>query len=111
MLRESLRLAQVLKELVEADADFELAAPVPFSLVCFRLSRRQCAERAAARRRSTAAARLSLAYRAQWPLRSALRDRQFSDHGDRYSRDLALDLRNSANACSRSRLPQRSAES
>ncbi len=36
MLRESLRLARVLKGLVEADEDFELAAPVPFSLVCFR---------------------------------------------------------------------------
>src|SRR6201999_3658121 len=37
MLREALRLAQLLKNLVEADARFELAAPVPFSLVCFRL--------------------------------------------------------------------------
>ncbi len=36
MLRESLRLAQVLKSLVEADEAFELSAPVPFSLVCFR---------------------------------------------------------------------------
>jgi aromatic-L-amino-acid decarboxylase len=36
MLREALRLAQLLKALIEADADFELAAPVPFSLVCFR---------------------------------------------------------------------------
>lgn len=36
MLRESLRLAQLLKGLIEADSDFEVAAPVPFSLVCFR---------------------------------------------------------------------------
>ncbi len=36
MLREALRLAQVLKQLVERDADFELAAPVELSLVCFR---------------------------------------------------------------------------
>jgi aromatic-L-amino-acid decarboxylase len=36
MLRESMRLAQVLKGLVEADTDFEVAAPVPLSLVCFR---------------------------------------------------------------------------
>jgi len=36
MLRESLRLAQLLKSLVEADTDFELSAPVPLSLVCFR---------------------------------------------------------------------------
>ncbi len=36
MLREALRLAQMLKKLVEDDPDFELAAPVPFSLVCFR---------------------------------------------------------------------------
>ncbi len=36
MLRESLRLAQLFKNLVEADDKFELAAPVPFSLVCFR---------------------------------------------------------------------------
>jgi aromatic-L-amino-acid/L-tryptophan decarboxylase len=36
MLRESIRLAQVLKGLIEADSEFELAAPVPFSLVCLR---------------------------------------------------------------------------
>ena len=36
MLRESLRLAQLLKSLIEADSEFEVAAPVPFSLVCFR---------------------------------------------------------------------------
>jgi len=37
MLREALRLAQVLKSLVEESDQFELAAPVPLSLVCFRL--------------------------------------------------------------------------
>ncbi len=36
MLRESIRLAQLVKSLVEADPDFEVAAPVPLSLVCFR---------------------------------------------------------------------------
>lgn len=36
MLRESLRLAQLLRKLVEGDQNFELSAPVPFSLVCFR---------------------------------------------------------------------------
>ncbi len=36
LLRESLRLAKVLQSLVEDDGDFELCAPVPFSLVCFR---------------------------------------------------------------------------
>jgi aromatic-L-amino-acid/L-tryptophan decarboxylase len=36
MLRQALRLAQLLKALIDADSDFELAAPVPFSLVCFR---------------------------------------------------------------------------
>lgn len=36
MLRESLRLAQLLKSLIEDEEDFEVAAPVPFSLVCFR---------------------------------------------------------------------------
>ena len=36
MLRESLRQAQVLKSLVEQSENFELAAPVPLSLVCFR---------------------------------------------------------------------------
>lgn len=36
LLREALRLAQVLKSLVESDNNFELCAPVPFSLVCFR---------------------------------------------------------------------------
>ena len=37
MLRESIRLAKVLESLIEQDSHFELAAPVPFSLVCFRL--------------------------------------------------------------------------
>ena len=36
LLRESLRLAQLLQGLVEASPDFEVAAPVPLSLVCFR---------------------------------------------------------------------------
>jgi aromatic-L-amino-acid/L-tryptophan decarboxylase len=36
MLRESVRLAQLLKSLIEGDEAFELSAPVPFSLVCFR---------------------------------------------------------------------------
>ncbi len=36
LLRESIRLGQLLKTLVESDDEFELAAPVPFSLVCFR---------------------------------------------------------------------------
>jgi len=36
MLRESLRLAQLLKQWVDGDRDFELAAPVELSLVCFR---------------------------------------------------------------------------
>jgi aromatic-L-amino-acid decarboxylase len=36
MLRESLRLAQLLKSLIEADADFEICAPALLSLVCFR---------------------------------------------------------------------------
>ena len=36
MLRESLRLAQLLKTLIEADADFEVSAPVSLSLICFR---------------------------------------------------------------------------
>lgn len=36
LLREALRLAQLLKSLVESNENFELCAPVPFSLVCFR---------------------------------------------------------------------------
>ena len=36
MLRDSLRLAQLLKSLIEADEEYEVAAPVLFSLVCFR---------------------------------------------------------------------------
>ena len=36
LLRDSIRLTQVLKTLIEADADFEIAAPAPLSLVCFR---------------------------------------------------------------------------
>ena len=36
MLRESLRLAQLLKGLIESSDEFELVAPVPLSLVCFR---------------------------------------------------------------------------
>jgi aromatic-L-amino-acid decarboxylase len=36
MLRESLRLAQLVKGLIEADNQFEVIAPVPFALICFR---------------------------------------------------------------------------
>ena len=36
LLQKSLDQAQLLKRLIEADSSFELAAPVPFSLVCFR---------------------------------------------------------------------------
>lgn len=36
LLRESLRLARLLADWIAADADFELSAPVPLSLVCFR---------------------------------------------------------------------------
>jgi aromatic-L-amino-acid decarboxylase len=36
LLRQSLDQANLLKHLVESDAAFELAAPVHFSLVCFR---------------------------------------------------------------------------
>ncbi len=36
LVRESIRLAQVLKSLVEHTDDFEVCAPVPLSLVCFR---------------------------------------------------------------------------
>ena len=36
VLREHMRLAQVLSALIEEDARFELSAPTPFSLVCFR---------------------------------------------------------------------------
>jgi aromatic-L-amino-acid/L-tryptophan decarboxylase len=36
MLRESVRLAQLLKSLIEADPNFRVAAPVHLSLVCFK---------------------------------------------------------------------------
>jgi aromatic-L-amino-acid decarboxylase len=36
LVRESLRLARLLESWVEADAAFELSAPVPLALVCFR---------------------------------------------------------------------------
>jgi aromatic-L-amino-acid decarboxylase len=38
MVREHLRLAALVKEWVEADARFELLAPVDLGLVCFRLN-------------------------------------------------------------------------
>jgi aromatic-L-amino-acid decarboxylase len=36
LLQKSLDQAQLLKQLIETDRDFEIAAPVPLSLVCFR---------------------------------------------------------------------------
>lgn len=36
IVRESIRVAQLLRSWIEGDPDFELAAPVHFSLVCFR---------------------------------------------------------------------------
>lgn len=38
LLREHIRLAQLFKEWVEKDRRFEVLAPVPFSLVCFRFN-------------------------------------------------------------------------
>jgi aromatic-L-amino-acid decarboxylase len=38
MVREHIRLAQVFREWVEAHGAFEIMAPVPLSLVCFRLN-------------------------------------------------------------------------
>ena len=38
MIREHIRLAQKFKSWVEKEENFELLAPVPFSLVCFRLN-------------------------------------------------------------------------
>ncbi len=35
-LRKSIQQAQLLKHLIESDADYEICAPVPLSLVCFR---------------------------------------------------------------------------
>lgn len=37
IIREHVRLARLFASLVEADSRFEIAAPVPFSTVCFRL--------------------------------------------------------------------------
>ncbi len=37
VIREHIRLARIFADWVEADSAFELAAPVPFSTVCFRL--------------------------------------------------------------------------
>jgi aromatic-L-amino-acid decarboxylase len=36
LIQKSIDQAQLLKRLIEADPDYEIAAPVPFSLVCFR---------------------------------------------------------------------------
>jgi aromatic-L-amino-acid decarboxylase len=36
LLRNSIQQAQLLRRLIEADSDFEICAPTPFSLVCFR---------------------------------------------------------------------------
>jgi aromatic-L-amino-acid decarboxylase len=38
MVREHIRLAQVFREWVEAHGSFEVMAPVPLSLVCFRMN-------------------------------------------------------------------------
>lgn len=38
MVREHIRLAQLFKSWVEGESDFELMAPVPLSVVCFRLN-------------------------------------------------------------------------
>jgi aromatic-L-amino-acid decarboxylase len=38
MVREHLRLARCFRDWVQADPNFEVLAPVPLSLVCFRLN-------------------------------------------------------------------------
>ena len=44
LVREHIRLAQMLKQLVEADPCFELMAPVDFSLICFRYNPKSMSE-------------------------------------------------------------------
>ncbi|MCW4034859.1 MAG: pyridoxal-dependent decarboxylase, partial [Candidatus Bathyarchaeota archaeon] len=44
MVREHIRLAQMLKQWIEADSRFEVMAPVDFSLVCFRLNPKTLSE-------------------------------------------------------------------
>jgi aromatic-L-amino-acid decarboxylase len=46
-LREQIRITQELASWIEHDRDWELMAPVPFSLVCFRFRPKQYAERLA----------------------------------------------------------------
>lgn len=45
MVREHIRLAQLLKRWIDSDQRFELMAPVDFSLVCFRLKPKNRSER------------------------------------------------------------------
>ncbi|MCJ7722195.1 aminotransferase class V-fold PLP-dependent enzyme, partial [Candidatus Bathyarchaeota archaeon] len=45
MVREHIRLAQLLKHWIEDDPRFELMAPVDFSLVCFRLNPKNMSEK------------------------------------------------------------------
>jgi glutamate/tyrosine decarboxylase-like PLP-dependent enzyme len=45
MVREHIRLAQLLKQWILDDKRFELMAPVDFSLVCFRLNPKNMSEK------------------------------------------------------------------
>ena len=44
MVREHIRLAQLLKKWIDADPSFEVMAPVDFGLVCFRCNPKNMSE-------------------------------------------------------------------
>ena len=74
-LAEHIRLARLFAGWVDASADFERTAPVPFSVVCFRARGTGRAQRAAARPYQCVGRDLPLPHQAQRPLYASAGDR------------------------------------
>ena len=82
-IREHVRLAALFEEWVRDEPGWEVCAPRPFSVVCFRRDGVRRGERGAARARQRDRRDLHLAHAARRPLRPAARDRQRADDGGR----------------------------
>ena len=86
-IREAVALAALFEGWVRDEPGWELAAPRPFSLVCFRREGTRCGKRDAARARERDGRALHLAHEAERPLHAAPGGRQRAhDRGRRAPR-------------------------
>ena len=82
-LRKSIQQAQLLKHLIESDADYEICAPVPLSLVCFRHRGSNEFNRQLMDQVNATGDRRPISHCFEWPFCHPLRLWQLSNHQSR----------------------------